>query len=161
MGKYLKLKDKRRFRNSFRDLLGEIGGVVRVYMDNPNKQDCPICGWDPYNEEALDPNCERCQGNGRINLYLVHDIHDVAIRWFDGSIVWDRTSAGRYEAGDCRLTMELAKVLKDPSDVGSDTFFHDAVKITVDGIDCETKSPVVRKGFAAPFLCTIIVTRIS
>lgn len=161
MRRILKLRDHRRFENSFRQLLNEIGGVIHIYRDNPNKQDCPKCGWDPYSKTGLDPNCARCGGVGKIALYLKYDIHDVAIRWFDGSVVWGRTTAGRYEVGDCRLTMELEKVLKNPSVEGSDTFFHDAIKVTVDGVDCEVKSPVVKKGFNSPFLCTVIVSRIS
>jgi hypothetical protein len=132
-----------------------------VYLDNPDKIDCPQCGWDPINLEGLDPQCSICGGIGKINVYIVIQIHNVAVRWFDGTVIFDRTTAGRYETGDCRLTMKLEDALINPVNEGGDTYFHRARKVMVDNIECDVKTPPTRRGIGDLILCSVIVTRKS
>jgi hypothetical protein len=107
----------------------------------------------------MNPNCTTCNGLGKIYPDIIRRINDVTVRFFDGSIVWDRTSAGRYEEGDALISVKLSKVLTNPLDVSSETYFDQAYKVVIDKVNYEVKSPAHRKGLNRPYLCRVKLSR--
>ena len=153
------IREQRKYKQGMEQVLKEFGREVLLYeRDEENATDCPDCDWDSINEVSMDPNCESCSGLGKIYPEIIRQI-DAAVRWWDGSIEWDRTSAGRFEEGDCRLTLLIKDVAKDPNDLSQGTYLDDVYKVIVDTIECEVKTPARPKGFREPFICEVIVTR--
>lgn len=156
------IRENRKYTEAMDQVLEEFGREIDLYeRDTDNATDCPDCDWDSVNEESMDPNCTTCDGLGKIYPITNRHITGVGVRWFDGSGRWDRTAVGRFEAGDCRLTMMLKKVAKNPNDLSAGTYFDDAYRIVVDDVECLVKTPARPKGFRKPVVYEVIVTRSS
>jgi hypothetical protein len=147
----------RRGIDKARDALGD---DIIIYYKTGNKISSPQDIWDPVNKEILNTNSTYANGN-----YYLDEIKTKTIKantsWFGVSDYFRpvRLPAGILDVNDVYITCKLSDVLIDPSDDTSDTYFHRATKIIINGTAVIPKTTPLKYGLAGEFFsCALIAT---
>jgi hypothetical protein len=88
-------------------------------------------GWDPVNEEPLDPNEPLVYDD------TIFSIEKAIVRWVGENAEYEFLSGGRVAPGDVFLKCRLEDVLLSGTDMNNDTIFHHARKVIIDGQTCK------------------------
>lgn len=154
MGKYVTDRIVKIYQDIITDVRKDLGKTIYIYYQTGTATTSDSSGWDPINEEPVNPSATTTYAES------IKTINNVTVRW-GLTDEWIRLPGGALEPKQCRLSMKLADVLIDSSNLDGDTYFHNCRKVVVDGIDCQVKSIIAKTGLRDRFNCRVIVEAIE
>lgn len=112
------------------DVRESLGRPIQVYVGSGTAI-AGGSGWDPVNDEPLDPN------EPLVYHDTVYSIEKAIVRWTGENAEYEFLSGGRVAPGDVFVKCNLDEVLISGTDRNSDTIFHHARKVLIDGQVCK------------------------
>lgn len=139
--------------NTFQDTITKVredlGRTIQIYYKTGEPT---VTGGvlDPINLEPVDYDDSLTYGE------TIYTIKNVIIHWGPEPEQYVQTSGGRLDVGQCRLSVNLKKVLVNPSNVNGDTYFDNCRQVLIDGKVCKPVGKVIRTGLRNLFTCVCI-----
>ena|SRR4030067_3434712 len=129
--------------------------------------DCPSCGWDPINREAVKSNCSTCNGLGIIETNTVKSFK-VIINKFSGTksfIDFANHKINLMPEGEARITCLLSDVSTNRLSSTAETLFNRSYKssqgkILIDGLNYVIKSSD-KIGIEKPFFAIAVLDKVK
>ena len=106
--------------------------------------------WDPVNEETVSSD------DTKDDTKTVHTINNVSVRYGPEPERFISSPGGRLDVDQIRLRCNLEDIIIDGSNINSDTYFDNAIKVIVDGRDYRPITNVIRSGLRDLFTATVI-----
>jgi len=152
MAKFVNDKIVKIYQTYLDNIREDLGRPVYIYYQTGSPTTSDGDGWDPINEEPIDPTATITYTESVIT------VDKVLIKWGPED-EWMRLAGGALAPNQARLKMKLSKVLVNQSNVNGATYFDNARKVVVDGIDCTVKAGGWKTGLRDLFNLIIIVEK--
>jgi hypothetical protein len=137
------------FQDTITKVREDLGRTIQIYYKTG--EPTVVNGtYDPINKESVG------YSDSLTYSETVYTVKNVIIHWGPEPNPYMDTPGGRLDVGQCRLSVNLKKVLVDQSDVNGDTYFDNCRQVIVDGKTCKPIGPVVKTGLRDLFTCICI-----
>lgn len=138
------------YKNIISNVREDLGRTIQIYYVNNPPAAASGDGFDPVNSEPINPNDSVTRSE------TVYTVNNVSIAWGPELNPYVPTPGGRLEVGQCRVSVNLEKVLVTKGNVNGETYFDKARLVIVDGKNCRVVGKPVKTGLRDLFSCICI-----